>query len=102
MSYKQLDFLNEITGMVRAGDPETSVEAAEAVLPSLSALHQTVLAAYRRHGPMTAKQAERLPELANLGFSTVRKRVSELAQRGIIRRTDVVIDRCAIYEVVTP
>jgi hypothetical protein len=33
---------------------------------------------------MSAREAEKLPEFAAYGFSTVRKRISELAQLGLL------------------
>jgi hypothetical protein len=67
--------------MFRSSDPETSREAAARVAPHVSTLQARVLSAFRAHGPMTAKELEELPELADLGFSTARKRCSELAKK---------------------
>ena len=74
----------------RATDPETSVAAAERILSRLSGLQKEVLRAIRRlHNQTgkgaTAKEIERLPDFAGYGFSTVRKRISELKQAGLIR-----------------
>lgn len=85
--------------MVRRSDPPTSALAAEAVAPNLTELQEKVLEAYRVHGPMTAKQVEQLPELKHLGFSTSRKRCSELLRMGQIEPTGAVVDRCAVYRV---
>jgi len=67
----------------RATDPATSHEAAAFIAANLNALQAEVHAAFVRHGPASARQAEDWPELA-YGFSTVRKRVSELAQMGLL------------------
>lgn len=70
--------------MARRTDPGTSHEAAAVIRPDLNRIQQLVLDAYRRHGPMTARDAERLPEFASYGFSTIRKRISELASEGYL------------------
>lgn len=54
----------------------------------LSALHQSVLDALA-DGPMTDEMLERLPQFSGLAPSTVRKRRSELAELGYIRRHGV-------------
>ena len=69
--------------LARQADPATSHEAAALIATDLSALQTEVHAAFVRHGPASARQAEDWPELA-YGFSTVRKRVSELAQMGLL------------------
>ena len=70
-------------GMVRSNDPDTSYAAARAVSRKLNELHFRILAALRTNDkPMTAEQLERLPQFADFGPSTVRKRVSELAHMG--------------------
>lgn len=63
-------------------DRDASKDAAELIVPDLSELQARVMAAFRHHGQMTARQAEELPEFATLGFSTVRKRICELAKLG--------------------
>lgn len=45
-------------------------------------IHAAVLAAFEARGPMTAAHAEKLPEFERYGFSTIRKRISELFQSG--------------------
>lgn len=65
-------------------DRETSIEAAEAVLPHLGKIQRAVVKAFRRHGPMTARQAERLPEFDCYGYSTIRKRICELSATGVL------------------
>ena len=69
--------------LVREHDPQTSHEAAAAIAPNLNALQEAVYAAFLERGPASARQAEQWPELA-YGFSTVRKRVSELARLGYL------------------
>lgn len=71
--------------MARTSDPQTSHAAAEVIRPDLSELQSKVLAAFKRHGPMTARKAERLPEFADYGFSTIRKRISELHRAGHLK-----------------
>jgi hypothetical protein len=87
--------------MFRRSDPLTSRSAAAVVLPSLNRLQVAVLEAYRAHGPMSARQAERLEEFSDYGFSTVRKRISELHQAGLL--VEAGLDHsgrapCRIYE----
>lgn len=89
--------------MSRAGDPLTSMEAAEAIAPLVSDLQGAILDIYRCYGPMSARQAEAIPALAHLGASTVRKRVSELARSGLLvaagsERTSG-RSRCTVYAV---
>ena len=69
---------------VRRRDPATSAAAAAYVRRRLTEIQRAVLTAYRNRGALSARQAERLPELASWGFSTVRKRVSELAAVGVL------------------
>lgn len=63
-------------------DAEPSKDAADMIATGLSELQARVLTAFRYHGAMTARQAEELPEFSTLGFSTVRKRICELAKLG--------------------
>ena len=70
--------------MVRRTDPGTSHAAADVVRPTLGKIQQLVLEVYAKRGPMSARVAERLPEFADYGFSTVRKRISELAAEGVL------------------
>ena len=70
-------------GMVRKHDPETSELAAEAVAPRISALQAEVLERikYLRQ-PTSARQLE--ASFPEYGFSTIRKRVSELHKMGLL------------------
>lgn len=70
--------------MVRAEDPGTSREAAAVVAPSLGKIQGLVLEVFRGRGPMTARVAETLPEFEGYGFSTIRKRISELHRGGFL------------------
>ena len=72
----------DISGMVRREGPETSEEAAEVVAPHRRALQERVWRAFQAHGPMSDEQLENLPEFEGYGPSTVRKRRTELSQRG--------------------
>jgi len=77
--------------MARRTDPPTSHESAAVVAPELGKIQAAVLAAFAGHGPMTARTAERLAEFHAYGFSTIRKRISELARAG--RLTEAGVDR---------
>lgn len=71
--------------MSRTGDPSTSAAAADQIRAQLNQLQVRVLHAYRRHGRMSARQAERLAEFRDrYGFSTIRKRISELKAAGLL------------------
>lgn len=65
----------------RTGDPDTAHEAADRITAKLSKLQQRVLTAFATFGKAgaTARDVEQLPIFADCGFSTVRERVSELA-----------------------
>lgn len=74
-------------GMVRRGDHDTSVAAAERVLPGVTELQARVLEVIAAHGTMTDGDLENLPEFAHYAYSTVRKRRSELFAQKKIRWT---------------
>lgn len=87
----------------RRSDPETSKEAARLIGEHLSKLQDMVLRAYRKLGPMSAREAEELAGFAHYGHATIRKRVSELAAKGLLREAGVDRSRrapCTIYEAV--
>jgi len=84
--------------MARRSDPDTSKQAAVALVDQLPRLQQRVYAAFVAHGPMTAKQAEQLEEFEGYGFSTVRKRISELHRAGVLRYTGRIAAGCSVYE----
>ena len=91
------------TPMFRKEDPETSLEAAKVVEQQLGKIQIEVLKAFHNHGAMTARKAERLPEFEEYGFSTIRKRISELHRGG--RLVEVGVDRsgnapATIYRIV--
>ncbi|HEU4589016.1 MAG TPA: hypothetical protein VFS11_10225 [Gemmatimonadales bacterium] len=69
-----------IAGMVRHDSPATSRQAAESLLPHLTALHQAVLRAFRHHGALTDAELETLEEFRGYSPSTIRKRRSELTR----------------------
>jgi len=71
--------------LFRRDDPPTSRGAAGAIEPQLGEIQRAVLAAFREHGAMSARQVEQLPIFQVYGFSTVRKRVSELAAAAYLR-----------------
>ena len=64
----------------RLTDPETSRRAAQAIEPRVHRLHRVVLSLVRELQPITAVELEQHHEFERLAPSTVRKRVSELAQ----------------------
>lgn len=75
--------------MVRSTDPETSEAAALVVTPHLGKIQALVLEVFQTQGPMTAREAERLDCFADYGFSTIRKRISELAAEGYLMAVSV-------------
>lgn len=85
---------------VRKGDPKTSAAASDVVGVNLGALQRAVLLAYAEHGPMSGRDAERLPEFSDLSPSTIRKRISEMQQGGYLAECGVDRSRrapCTIY-----
>lgn len=70
------------TPLVRSSDPTTSHAAAAVIEKVLSELQLVVLLAYADHGKMSARTIERIDYLDEYGFSTIRKRVSELSKSG--------------------
>lgn len=70
----------------RASDPQTSHDAADRITAKLSDLQHRVMAAVAGFGDTgaTAREVDTLPDFADCGFSTVRKRVSELAKAGLL------------------
>jgi hypothetical protein len=77
----------------RANDHDTSIAADKAIGRKASALHGRVIEAFRARN-MTDKELERLPEFAEYGFSTIRKRRSELYQMGRIKETGTTREGC--------
>lgn len=75
-------------GMVRSADHETSVQAAQVVKAGLSTLQGLVMAAFKRISSMTDGELEDLPEFRHFAYSTVRKRRTELYQKGLLFKTD--------------
>lgn len=71
----------DMFGSSRADDPETSIAAAAKIAAEIGRIQARVLAAFVVHGEMTGEQLEALPELADLGPSTIRTRRSELVDR---------------------
>lgn len=77
----------EVRGLARRPDRTTSVEAALAVAPHLSALQAEVLDFLRAHGPATDEQINdafqrRAP--GRYAESTVRHRRSDLTAKGLV------------------
>ena len=76
--------MTRLIATARTTDPETSHEAAQRITAKLSQLQARVIeavAAYGEHGA-TAREIETLDAFADCGFSTCRKRLSELARAG--------------------
>jgi hypothetical protein len=79
---------HDLKGMVRHDDHSTSVAAAVGVVKrDKSKLQREVLAAFVELGPMTDGELEALPQFAHYAYSTVRKRRTELCQRGDLVET---------------
>ena len=68
--------------LFRATDPATSRQAGGVVSPQIGKIQRLVLQVYERRGPMSARVVERLEDCEGYGFSTLRKRVSELSRSG--------------------
>lgn len=81
---EQLDIFKtpDLRGLVHRGGLSTERCSAAAVLPHRNAIQQAVLERFKRLGPMTAEQCERLVYFADYAPSTVRKRISELQLGG--------------------
>lgn len=73
---------------VRRTDPKTSASGAAAVEPILRTLQLAVLRAFERT-TMHAIECETLPQFEHYGASTIRKRISELAQGGFLEPAGV-------------
>ncbi len=81
----------------RTGDHTTSVAADQAAGRKATKLHNRIIEAFEVR-PMTDKELERLPQFANYGFSTIRKRRSELYYMGRLAETGVVREGCKEWE----
>ena len=68
--------------MVRRDARDTEISAAAAVERRLNESHEAVRAAFRKHGSLTDSQLEQLPEFAEWGPSSARKRRGELMLAG--------------------
>jgi hypothetical protein len=94
-------FVVPLREMARASDMQTSKDAALYISEKLNRLHRAVLSAFTTFGPMTAKTAENLemfsPSGMSLGYSTVRKRIGELKNRGLLRDTGEVQYGCTVW-----
>lgn len=89
-----------LTGLWRANDHSTSIEAGLAVSEKRSALQATILEALQRLGPMTDRELEALPVFARYAPSTVRKRRSELYQDECIEPTGERRGRLKVWRLV--
>jgi hypothetical protein len=93
-----LPLVAQVRPLARSKDPATSKAAAIEIADKLPEYQRLVLSAYTTYGAMTAGQAENLPCFKEtLGFSTVRKRVSELQQRGFLYDTGRRIKNSTVY-----
>lgn len=80
-----MNIFERVRGMVRKGDPMTSVLAADGVKRKASGLHESVTTAIFDNGHgMTDQELEDLPQFAGYAYSTVRKRRTELAQAELL------------------
>lgn len=91
-------FQPQVRTLARRSDPDTSRDAALQIAEHLTELQARVLQAYRTYGAMSAKVLEQLPEFADLGFSTARKRCSEGVRDGWLRDTGRKEDGSAVLE----
>ena len=84
--------------MSRARDPETSKRADGKMRKRIGRLKIAILKAYAEHPEgLSAKQCEALPRFERCGYSTIRKRVGELARMGLLRPTGREIDESEVY-----
>ena len=90
----------QVRKMARRSDPDTSKAAAVNVSGIITSLQRRIYQVFVARGRMSPKQAEALPEFADLGFSTVRKRCSELVAISKLRPTGRVIDGSQELEVI--
>ncbi len=70
--------------LARSTDPATSKQAAAAIASGLGKIQALVLEVFENRGAMSAREAEKLSEFSDYGFSTIRKRISELHQEGLL------------------
>jgi len=70
--------------MVRRDDAETAIAAAARVQGRLSELQRRVLAEIERLGGATGEEVEQLPQFAALAPSTVRRRITDLRDAGLV------------------
>ena len=73
-----------LAGMVRGSDRLESQYAAVRQLEGRTALQGRILLVLATEGPLTARELESRTEFRGYGFSTVRKRISELKQSGMV------------------
>ncbi len=73
-----------LRGMVRRDDHDTSIEAAASVEPNLSKLQHAVLAAIIKMPGLCDYDLENLPQFLHYSYSTIRKRRTELSQKGLV------------------
>lgn len=87
------DEVPSVKGMVHAGDPATSIEAAQKIIRVNTILHERVMEAFHELGPMTDEQLEKLPRFCAYGPSTIRKRRSELFKAGRLKADGVAVNQ---------
>lgn len=85
--------------MSRKDDPQTSQDAARRVAGHVSLLQAEVLQAFKEFGPMTAGECEKLARFDHCGFSTIRKRCSELAKAGHLVATGERRDGMTVWRI---
>lgn len=81
---------DDLKGMVRRNDYDTSNAAAASVKKVRNKTQEAVYQAYVSAGEagLTDGELERLPQFAHFTYSTARKRRTELFQRGEILETE--------------
>lgn len=93
--------------MTRAGDVETSIMAAERMLPKVSRLQGQVLETLQgrrrdKGDGLTDRELEQLAEFRTQGPSTIRKRRGDLVAKGYVRDTGEVRDGLKVWIAIPP
>jgi hypothetical protein len=83
-SYKEV-VSPSILGMVRRNAKDTSVEAAESIVPHLGHLHSLVLGWFLRVGSGTDEELVQSELSSQYGPNTLRPRRIELVSKGLLR-----------------
>lgn len=90
---KQPDLFDDVRGMVRNADCETSIDAAHAIERKLSALQTRVLGLVAAHGPVSDEFLSDFAMQHGMAESTMRKRRTELRDGGLIECAGLEVNR---------